>query len=198
MSFISRVLSIPLQLIKSPSQFVSGIWQDGGRGQFLVLGMPAVITFVLGMTALGLAYVNKGKLDSRYESLAQRARDNAERVKRDMELDVPAGNMEALGNDSRRDELANERNRERIYLEKLISLDPEDPVHKFNLAHLAIKEGDLGRGESLMQVIAPFDEPGYAPAHLYLAKFYIKHAPRTAEGKGRALERAKAQVENAD
>lgn len=61
--------------------FIVGIWQDGGRGQFLVMGMPAVIFLVLGVTALGLAAVNMEKLDLHYKGLAQRANERAQQLR---------------------------------------------------------------------------------------------------------------------
>ena len=198
MSFLSRVLSLPLRLIKSPAQFVSEIWQDGGRGQFLVLGMPAVIIFVLGVTALGLAYSNDNKLGVRYESLAQRAREKAQQIRGDMQNDVPGQGISAVPEeDERWQQLKDEQKKEKIFLEKLISLQAEDPEHKFNLAMLAFQEGDPQRGESLMQVIAPFDEPGYAKAHLFLAEFYLRRKHRTEDAKRIDRQRAERQIDNA-
>ena len=52
------ILIVVFAIVRWQWTFISGFWQDGGRGQFLVMGMPAVIFVVLGAAALGLAAVN--------------------------------------------------------------------------------------------------------------------------------------------
>ena len=182
--------------------FIVGIWQDGGRGQFLVMGMPAVIFLVLGVTALGLAAVNMERLDLHYENLAQRANERAQQLRDEIIKEqkvigtTQPGVTGGLVDDERMKELKAVQEQENIYLEKLIRLDPDDPDHKFKLALLAFNQGDPQRGLNLMQMIAPFDEPGYAKGHLFLAQYFLAQKDRSEESIIRNRKRAFLQIQN--
>ncbi|MEM9410702.1 MAG: hypothetical protein AAGA30_06285, partial [Planctomycetota bacterium] len=184
--------------------FLVGFWQDGGRGQFLVMGMPAVVVMVLGVAALGLAAVNMDRLDLHYANLAQRANENAKKIRDDIAKDIEilrtggtsAGSYKSIDDDERQKLLQDEQEKEKIYLEKLVSLDNKNPEHKFKLAILAFQQKDPQRGLNLMQMISSFDEPGYAKGHLFLAQYFLSPNHRSEEARSRALERAERQIDN--
>ncbi len=198
MTFLRRLLSGPMEVIKAPATVISGTWQDGGRGQFLVLGIPAVIFLLLGLTALGLAFSNDNRL--RYQGLATSAREKAQQLRTELRGDfVPEVDVSKLDDDDPRKKLEYEQSKERIYLDKLISIDPKVPEHKFQLAMLALRKGDMKKCESLMQVVAPFETSGYAKAHLFLAELYLNRIQkqRTTADKQLDFQRAEKQVDNA-
>ena len=179
-------------------EFITSLWLDGGRGQFLVMGMPAVIIFFLGVGAYAVSTMTMDRLDLKYQSLAQRAgEDSKELVERLRQVQNVAGGSAEDSVEAREvvvDELKKSQKAQQIYLEKLIDLEPDDPSHKFEHALLAYNQGDLDRALSLMQLIAPFDEPGYAPAHLFLARYYLQQRTTSNQVKAQNLRFAEASI----
>ena len=194
------VLAVIIFLVRWQSDFLSGIWNDGGRGQFLVLGMPAVILLVLGVGAVGLAAISRENLDAQYVNLAQRANEKARRLAGEINSDDNRAPNQSLvdQDDERRKELIDEQKKEEIFLQKLIELDGNNPEHKFKLAMLAFSRGNKNRGVNLMQLIAPFDEPGYSKAHLFLAQHFLGEyvGSGAKERKAINLKRAELQIDN--
>lgn len=182
--------------------FLAGFWQDGGRGQFLVLGMPAVIFLMLGVTALGLAAFNVENLDDHYQNLVEKARDKSNQLRDDIikEKDLlqktRGGIANSEDNDLRKDELKTEMEKEKIFLEKLISLDSNNPEYKYKLALLAFRENDSQRGLNLMQIISPFTEPGYAEGHMFLSQYYLQKKATSKEERQKNIKAAELQVDN--
>ncbi len=197
------VLIVVAAFVRWQWGFITGFWQDGGRGQFLVMGMPAVIFLVLGVAALGLAAVNMDNLDSRYENLRQKANESAQRIRDEI---IKERTMEGIGNSSSvsqipedlKQQLTDVQKQEKIYLEKLISLDNNNDEHKYQLAILAEQRGEEQKAISLLQMIGPFDEPGYWKAHLRLAEYYLREwrKARSVEAKNQYIAGAKKQVDN--
>lgn len=197
MMFLQRILATLLGIVKTPWTFVSGIWQDGGRGQFLVLGMPAVVVSLLALLALGAAYSHDNR--STYTGLADSSRGRTEQLIAEIRSGgyAPVRDIDELEDDDPRKLLSKELEKEALYLDKLIWLEPDDPEHKFQRAMLALREGNAQKTESLMQVIAPFDKAGYDKAHLFLAEIYLKRAARNPTERQINLDRAEKQVDNA-
>ena len=195
-----RALTLPLEIIKSPGRILSGIWQDGGRGQFLVMGIPSVIIAALVSLAALMAYSNDADLRARYQGLAQVARDKASDLRKELQGEVGSANLDSVDDeDQRKVALQEEINKEQMFLKKLINLDKDNPEHKFQLAQLAFLQRNPQLGESLLEVIAPFEEPGYAKAHITLAQIYMRRAAssRSDDQKILDLKRADKQISNA-
>lgn len=196
------VLVVVVSFLRWQWNFISGIWQDGGRGQFLVLGMPAVIFLVLGVTALGLAAFNVDNLDEHYQNLVETASDKSKQLRDDIikENDLvrkTRGGLDSVAeNDSRQDELKGEMEKEKIFLEKLISLDNNNSEYKYELALLAFREQDPQRGLNLMQIISPFEEPGYAEGHLFLSQYFLQKKFTSKEERGKNVAFAEKQIDN--
>ena len=183
--------------------FLAGFWNDGGRGQFLVMGMPAVIFIVLGSAALGLAAFNLDKLDSKYENLVQKANDKARKVREEIirkgKLDnVTNTNLQNVIDEDLRKELVDAQDQEKIFLEKLISLDGNNSEYKFKLAMLSFQQGEPQKALSLLRIISPFDEPGYAKGHLFLANYFLqeRRKARSESDKLKLIEAAEQQIDN--
>ena len=139
------VIIIVAAFLRWQWSFILGFWQDGGRGQFLVLGMPAVIFLVLGVTALSLAAFNVDNLDAHYQNLVQGANDKAKQLReeiiKEQELidKTRSGRATSEENKERKTQLKGEMEKEKIFLQKLISLNNENPEYMFDLAMLAFR-----------------------------------------------------------
>lgn len=197
------ILIVVFAIVRWQWTFISGFWQDGGRGQFLVMGMPAVIFVVLGAAALGLAAVNMDQLDSKYESLVQRANDEArktrEEIRRKQSTDqISNPSLQNVVDKELESELDDAQKQERIFLEKLISLDNNNSEYKFKLAMLAFQEGEPQQALSLLQMISGFDEPGYAKGHLFLTQYFLTEfrKARSDAARGQLVAYAEKQVDN--
>ena len=161
-----------------------------------MMGIPSVVIAVLVVLAALLAYSNDADLRARYDGLAKGARDKASDLRRDLQNE----NLDSLPkDDARKVALAEEIVKEQMFLRKLITLDKDNPEPKFQLAQLAFQQRNRQLGESLLEVIAPFEEPGYAKAHIALAEIYMVRAARSRSDQQRAidLKRADKQISNA-
>ena len=196
------VIIIVAAFLRWQWSFILGFWQDGGRGQFLVLGMPAVIFLVLGVTALSLAAFNVDNLDAHYQNLVQGANDKAKQLReeiiKEQELidKTRSGRATSEENKERKTQLKGEMEKEKIFLQKLISLNNENPEYMFDLAMLAFREGDPQRGLSLMETISPFNEPGYAEGHLFLSQYFLQKKATSQKERQDNIGRAEKQIRN--
>ena len=196
------VIIIVAAFLRWQWSFILGFWQDGGRGQFPVLGMPAVIFLVLGVTALSLAAFNVDNLDAHYQNLVQGANDKAkqlrEEILKEQELidKTRSGRATSEENKERKTQLKGEMEKEKIFLQKLISLNNENPEYMFDLAMLAFREGDPQRGLSLMETISPFNEPGYAEGHLFLSQYFLQKKATSQKERQDNIGRAEKQIRN--
>lgn len=81
-----------------------------------------------------------------------------------------------------------------LFARKLAYLDHQEPAVQFGIAMLALKEEQLGRAQQIMERIAPREEPGFVPAHLWLARWYLEKPVATDE---RRRELVLLHLENA-
>ena len=151
-----------------------------------MLGIPALLVALFGVSAL--AYANYGlttNLEARYRKNAEKSKEDKNKVLGELRTElrmVRAANRtqgksvnEATipEDDKRRLKLKKLQETERVYWEKLISLNPEELEYRFKLAIVSLEQGEIQRGLALMQLCAPSDEPGFAEAHLWLSRYYI-------------------------
>ena len=159
---------------------------DGGRSQALMLGMPAVVVSIIGVVLLCLAEFGVAEnLEERYLSEVEKSTKEKQRLAVDLNrelkmLRVTQASTKNRGeslipeDDPRRVGLKDNRNKETIFLEKLISLNTGEPEYKYKLALSCLeKEETQGRGLAMMRTISPDDEPGHVKGHIYLAKYYL-------------------------
>ena len=196
---LSRLVLVPYDLLSAPFRFFGGIMQDSGRGRAMVLGLPAVIVSLMGIGLISWAnWGDKDRLISVYNARAEKAGDAKARLLTEInnEKRLQSGRQRQNGqvtlekDDPRLEELKQFHQEEQIYLEKLIDLDPLEPDFRFRLALIAYQMNDVKRCLSLMNSIAPEDEPGYAKAHLWMSKSYLSRRAKTANDLRKALTHA--------
>ncbi len=158
----------------------------GGRAQAFMFGLPAVVVSIVGVVLLGMAEFGATKdLEEHYLFQAEKSTKEKQRLvgelRRDLRmLKVSQGSNIARGedlipkDDPRRIDLESNRKKETVYLEKLISLNTEEPEYKFKLAMACLeKEETRGRGLAMMRTISPADEPGHIEGHIFLSNYYL-------------------------
>ena len=174
----------PLGLILSPAERLRNAWSDGSRSRSLILGLPAVLIAVAALFAI--LYAKFGSTNLLEESYNARLKETSnqgkllsEQLRQDQaakratlsrtqkfEYKIPEPIKEQV------DTLKEERT---IYLQKLISLKPDEPKYRFQLAAARMADGDQPGALSILEEIAPVETPGYAPAHLTLAQYAMSH-----------------------
>ncbi len=190
---LKRLVMLPFRLVSSPAEMISSLWNDSGRSRALLLGLPSIVFALLGIGLLLWAkYVVADALENRYVAeLEQSSLDKRQvlgelrRETRMLEASQPTGaeidptKPLIPEDDPRRVELETLHNREKILLEKLIDLNPDESEYLFQLALVAYEKRDINRCLALMQMTAPVNEPGYTKSHLWLAKFFMESPAKT-------------------
>jgi len=159
---------------------------DGGSRQALMAGMPAVVVSILGVVLLCLAEFGMAKnLEERYLTEAEKSNKEKRRLVADLRRElrmlkvtrpsnVDRGASLIPEDDPRRVELESNRNKEAVFLEKLISLNSDESEYKFRLAKALLeKQETYGRGLAMMRTISPADESGHIEGHVFLAQYYL-------------------------
>ncbi len=206
---IQRKLSAPLSILAAPFEFFGEIWNDAGRGAFLLMGLPAVVVAVLGVSLVLWAEIgNLPRLEKRYDSMAQECNEQSKKLYAELtrELQViqnvsPSTQANDIktgipDSDPRKQELLDWQEKERIYLEKLISLNKDNPDYIYRLALLSLQQGDQAKCYSLMLTAAPVEEPRYAKAHLFMANMLLRQPVTTPAEATRNRTLALAHVDN--
>jgi hypothetical protein len=175
-------------------------FDDNLRRQAFYYGLPAVLLAIFGLLAMYFASSDSRQLERRYLRLAEEAsqerKDQEAELKRlrqsrrIVEGSVSANTEEQSSRDEAKlAEIFASFKAERLYWEKLISLQPEESKYLFNIAQsciaesvfrkefslgneesLRISEGLANRGRSLMGALADPGQTGYPPAHLWWAQ----------------------------
>jgi tetratricopeptide (TPR) repeat protein len=148
---VRRVLYALSDAVVWPFRTLARLYAGAGRGRAFVLGLPALVVFLVVSTALGFAQFRDD------ESLNQTYRKSAE------------------------DAIAREDWSEAMLMyQKLIGMNPTDQQIKFQLMQLALtlppphNNPELAR--SLLAELAPEDGAGYAPAHIVKATRILQRA----------------------
>lgn len=166
----------PLQAVISPLLWFGSQFSGSSHSRSLVLGLPAMAAgvlclFVLGLIALG----SEEKYKSRYVTLAESAKKQADTTYAEIqqELQLVGGltrpNMEKH---AKWPQFLAERNQQRMYLEKLITLD-RDLKHNFAYVMSFQEVLDHDQMRRMVEELAPESRAGYPEAHLYLANYYM-------------------------
>ena len=205
--FLRNLVALPYQLFTTTSDIFTGMWSENARSRSLLLGMPAIVAIFLCLATL--AWANLGsqpKLESRYDGLAQSAKQRSLELKTELDRErqilgtPPEGNaVEMVGSDQsdiRQKKLEDSWQEERVYLQKLISLNPSDPDYKYRLAQVHLKQGDLQRGVSMMRALAPMREAKFGKAHFWMANFIANQPAPNSESKRKMLIASLAQIDN--
>lgn len=205
--FFRNLIHLPYHLFASIVDFFSGMWRENQRNRSLLLGLPAILAMLLCLATLAWANLsNQPGLETKYDGLAHAAKQRSaalstelDRERRILGSAPNDGSAEVVASDQsdiRQKKLADDWQEERVYLQKLISLNPLDPDYKYRLAEVYLKQGDLQRGMSMMRSLAPTNEAKFGKAHFWMANFIAKQPATNSENKRKLLMAALKQVEN--
>ena len=178
-------------------------WSESTRGKALWLGLPSILLAVLGLALLCWAQFGMaGSLEDGYRSRAEKSSEKRKALKKELDRELrmlrasqgalpgEAGKAVIPKDDPRRIELETLLNEESIYLQKLITLDQENPEYHFDLAMVAGERGDLQRQAAIIKKISPLDEPGYVDGHIWLAQRFLTARVKDRGEKFKSLSRA--------
>ena len=185
----------PFRFLMAPVDKASSLFTENMRSRGLLLGLPAAGLAVLLLVALGWTeFREEGELESRYDLMAGLA--SKEKIRLTNLLKTEANERaNSLNNEEADLEQTRQRvaqiqkliDTEELYLQKLISLDPDDPDYRFRLAVSWLQQGSqnknkaqVQRGMALINTIAPVEEPGYSKAHLFIAQFLLAQQSESA------------------
>ncbi len=181
---LRRLFMFPFRLVTSPGKALGSAWSESSRNKSLFLGLPALIIAGLAVAAIGgVQLLSQESLEDRYDYLYQKT--TAELVSKSKEL-ARAQNVRSISGapanvvtEEDKLELLQLRQTQKIYLDKLIALDPENSDYRFELASLVSSRNDKAHAFSILNELAPEDVPGYPRAHAVLAKYYFEKPTRT-------------------
>ncbi len=202
----------PIHLLLAPFGSASSMFTENARSRGLLLGLPAIILVLLSVSALAWSQIRmQSVLESRYDSLATLSGKNKEKLTSSLRDEMLARAAEAgsdevnqlTSEDERVKELIKHQQAEQLYLEKLISLNPDEPDYKYRLALVLLQQGNqnqttaqLARGMALMNTIAPNEKPGYAKAHLFMAQYLLRQTANSAANRNELERAALSHVES--
>ena len=203
---------LPIRLFTSPQSLLGSFWNESERSRALLLGLPALVFAVVGVSVLLWAKFGVAdSLEDRYLVQLEKSSKEKSRLKDELRLEErilqvtsPAGTEGTSGtdliakDDPRRKDLAVLRDQERVYLEKLIDLNPEESEYLYKLAQTALESDppNVRRCLALMNAIAPIDEPGYIDAHLWQANYFMGARARTNQQAMQNIAFAMQHAEN--
>ena len=200
---------LPFRIITYLKEMIGSLWNESEHNRALLLGLPSILLGSLGVVILLWAKFGiANSLENRYLAQLEDSAEEKSRLVVELNRDLrmlrasQPTNSDSISTDDlipkddpRRLELESLRNREQVYLQKLIDLNPDDSEYLFKLAIAAFESQNRARGLALMNMTAPLDEPGYIKAHLWLAGYYTSLKPRSAIESNNISNLALAHVE---
>lgn len=199
---LKRLIMLPVLLVTSPAEVFGDAWKSA-RNRSLILGLPALIIAFLAVTAIGgVQLLNRSSLETKYDFLFQKTTADlnqlSKEISRDQKLqslDGSAGNAGGITKEQAQnlDEL---RKSQKIFLDKLISLDPTNKSYRFELAKMVFSQGKANHGRSILKELAPEDVPGHPEAHFVLARMYSEEKAPTAMARAGNLSIALKHVDH--
>ncbi len=171
--------------MKTP--FADGFLTETDRSTAFWMGIPAILLAAGGMILLLIAeFVMADSLENRYKALVEDSTET--RIEAISELQNEIKMLQETSrtsadqtlndlipeDDETRVKLKEASEEQRIYLRKLNALNPREPEYLFKLGKATIEKGDVPSGLAMIRKIAPLDEAGYLPGHLFLAQYYLR------------------------
>ncbi len=181
---IKHWVSIPVTMLTTPPETMSS---GSRRGRALMLGIPAIMVAAIGVAAIYSAKYGMSRgLEQWYKKNVEDSERQKTKLAQELMTEIQiirttdrdranSADLDALipPEDPRRIELKKIQTGELVYLEKLISLNPDDMKFRYDFAKATMGIGEVQRGAELMRAIAPTGEPGYPEAHLWLASYFM-------------------------
>jgi tetratricopeptide (TPR) repeat protein len=189
-----QVVTFPYRIFVAPSQGLKTTWSEG-RGRAMLLGIPALIISIVAMAAVGYAqYGSMVTLEDSYKSKFDKSGLERSQILDEVAKDVRAQRVQQgvtaqdakveIGEELKK-RLGEVERKELVYLNKLISINPENAGYRFGLAKISARQGNAEGALAILKSIAPVDSPGYADAHFQLAKeFALKRVRSRMEMLG--------------
>ena len=161
-----------------------GRYASSVRNKTSTLSALARMTVVLVFVAIGSAQLfaqeeSVEQYDQQYRKATAEFAQLSKTIMRRLQVQSVDGSRAEITEEDRQKlrELSSAR---MGFLNKLISLAPENDEYRFELATLIASRGDKSKAVSILEGIAPIDAAGYPQAHFELAKFYLES--KTANG----------------
>ncbi len=205
--FLRQLITLPYHLFAATVDYFSSMWGENPRNRSLLLGMPAILAMLLCLATLTWANLSSQPgLETKYDGLAQAAKQRATALS--IELNRERRVLGAPPTDGSADVVASDQSdirqkkldeiwlEERVYLQKLIALNPLDPDYKYRLAEVYLKQGDLQRGMSMMRSLAPANEAKFGKAHFWMANFIANQQAANPDNKRKLWLAALKQLDN--
>lgn len=198
---LKRIFLFPIEFFFSPHGFMGALWNESGKSRALLLGLPAFVFALIGVSVLFWAeYGMSASLENRYQAEAEKSALEKKRLRDELAQEVrmfEASQRNEPGNarrtaaeivpndDPRRVELDKWLDQEEVYLQKLIDINPQEPEYKYDLAIVSMQKGNFHRGFALMNLTAPLDDPGFIKGHLWLANYHWNIVRKTTDKQER-------------
>ena len=149
LSTLVSILTLPFRLLFAFMVFMVQAWTTSRSGRAFLLGMPAVGVMALcALIAWGVTfYKSYNRLPILRANMFYQAQAKAENP-------VPENLL--------------------MSAKKLLVLKPDNEQYRYNVGVALAAMKDESNAVSLMKVLAPEDEVGFIPAHLWLARNYLR------------------------
>ena len=172
---LQRLIMFPVRLVTSPSEALGSAWTESSRNKSLMLGLPALIIALLAVTAIGgVQFLSQDSLEEDYDYRYQKATADltqlTKTLTRKQKVQSIDGSTGEAVTEEDRNQLIELKKSQKIFLDKLISLDPENENHRFELAKMVASRGDRSHAFSILSELAPENVTGYPKAHFVLAQ----------------------------
>jgi tetratricopeptide (TPR) repeat protein len=186
----------------SRSQDTEAGWQDFRRRSML-LGLPAAVVALLAILLLGFTQIGQtSRLESWYSGLLSSTQkefsSQSALLATQKNLSISSGAEDESNSAESLEELEAEvellKDKEQVYLAKLMDLDPENPDYAFQLS-MAYRESSPEKHVALLNKLAPEDEPVYFRAHKFMAQSFYRQSLETNNYREKKLLLDKALVQ---
>ncbi len=188
---IRRILTFPVAVLGSFWERVSALKKKTGRARSLMLGLPALLIAVLGVSALCWAQFGlASNLEKRYKIAAEDSGTNKDKIRQNLGTEMrmlraanrgsgASGSDPFAGipeDDARRKRLSELQEEEQVYLEKLIALNQNEFDYRFQSGDRLCRTGRHPTRHGTDSEWLPRPRTcGYAKAHLCAVTVTLRH-----------------------
>ena len=208
---IKRIVGLLISVVSAPADLLGIFWDESGRSNHLVLGLPSVIIGTVGFLAVFLMeWGGTGGMIKKYTSRVESNNNRQQLLEVDLrqalisQLSLADGGgadaakvQKLRAEDPRTAEISALGAESVVYLNKLVALEPENKNHLYQLAIRSSQLGDSAskkRAVEILKRIAPLDQPGLPAAHLLLARRFERMPAKSAIEKRENIETALEHV----
>ncbi len=197
---LRRLVTLPLSLFTTPTEGLRTTWKESDRNKSMLLGIPSLVVALLALAAFMYAqFGNSERLEDRYKSRYEEASRELSQIAQDLaqrQQVMRVGNNPdaAQASEEEKSRIKELNDAQKIYLDKLISLAPDNDQYRFNLAQIAQARGNGAHALSIIRQLAPEDAPGYPDAHYALAQRFFRMPSQSRASREVNLELAMTHI----